>query len=95
MSNKNAIVEKGKTEINGHQMSWEILRSEKPSAFGIQQSRIYELNLYRDGTLTADFNKKWIKVPYVEDEESHMCIQSLVEKYGKEKKTRSKKGEEA
>lgn len=89
---KKGIVEKGNMDINGHKMSWEMIRSQSPSVFGVNQSRIYELNLYRDGTLTADFNKKWIRVPYVDDEESALCIQHLVKTYGS-KTERKKKGE--
>jgi hypothetical protein len=89
---KKAVPEKGKMDINGHVMEWEIFRSQNPSVFGINQSRIYELNIYRDGALTVDFNKKWIKVPYVEDEESSLCMQYLLDTYGK-KVIRIKKGE--
>ena len=89
---KKSVPERGKMDINGHKMEWEIHRSQNPSIFGINQSRIFELNLYRDGTMTADFNKKWIKVPYVEDEESALCIQHLIDTYGKVIK-RTKKGD--
>lgn len=77
--------------IDGHKMDYEMVRSKTPSVFGIQQSRIYELNLYRDGTLTADYNKRWLRTPYIDDEVSKRCIDELVDKFGSEKvKERSK-----
>ena len=86
---RNVVPEKGKMTINGHEMSWEIIRSKTPSVFGLYHSRIYELNIFRDGTMTADYNKKWIRAPHADDEETPLCIQSLIEKYGSEKiKTR-------
>ena len=88
---KHQPTEKGKMEINGCQMNWEMIRSKTPSIFGIDQSRIYELNLYRDGTLTADYNRKWIRVPDTEDEASSLCLQYLVGRYGKEKEKKEKK----
>jgi len=82
---KRSSPEKGTMIINGHTMAFEIIRSEKPSAFGVYQSRIYEMNIFRDGTLTADFNKKWIKVPNADDEETPLAIGHLIDAYGKEK----------
>lgn len=84
--------EKGEMLINGHKMSWNMIRSEKPSVFGIQESRIYELNIFRDGTLTADYNRKWLKPPYIEDDETPICINYLVQRFGQENK-KKKKGE--
>lgn len=91
---KKPIPEKGKMTINGHQMNWEMFRSEKPSALGISQSRIYELNLFRDGTMTADYNRKWIRTPSSDDEESALCLSHLIERFGKEK-SKEKRKEEA
>lgn len=82
---KKPIPEKGKMTINGHQMDWQMFRSEKPSVMGISQSRIYELNLYRDGTMTADYNRKWIRIPSQDDEESALCLTYLTERFGQEK----------
>lgn len=83
--------EKGHTEILGHEMDWEIIRSKTGSVFGIRQSRIYELNLYRDGTLVADYRKKWLRTPSEEDEAAILCINYLIEHYGSEKKAKEKK----
>ena len=79
------IPEKGKMELLGHTMNWEILRNETGSALGINQSRICELNLYRDGTIVADYCNKWIRKPNAEDEASNLCINYLIERYGSEK----------
>ena len=89
---KIVVPEKGSLTINGHEMSYEMMRSKTPSIFGIHGSRIYELNLYRDGTLTADYNRKWLRVPYVEDEESQLAINELINRFGKES-VKKKKGE--
>ncbi len=88
--------EKGKFEIQGHEITYEMTRSQEPSIFGIQGSRIFELNMYRDGTMTVDYNKKWIKVPYGEDEISHLALQHLIEQFGqaKAKKEKKKNGSE-
>lgn len=87
------VPEKGKMTINGHEMSWEIIRSKTTSVFGINQSRIFELNIYRDGTLTADYNKKWLRVPYIEDEETTLCLNEILSKYGQEKPVKTRKGD--
>ena len=90
---RNFTPEKGNFEIQGHSIHYEMVRSQEPSAFGIQGSRIFELNLWRDGTLTVDYNRKWIKIPYGEDDVSHMALQQLVDKYGqaKPKKVKTRK----
>lgn len=88
---KHQPTEKGKMEILGHEMFWEMIRSKTRSAFGIQQSRIYELNLYRDGTMVADYKNKWIRVPNAEDEAANLCLSYLIEHYGSEKKIKEKK----
>ena len=88
---KHQLTEKGSMDILGHNMSWEMVRSRTRSAFGIQQSRIYELNLYRDGTLVADYYNKWIRVPDSEDEASNLCLRYLIDHYGSEKKTKERK----
>ena len=84
--------EKGSMDIQGHHMVYEMVRSKEPSVFGIEQSRIFELNLWRDGTLTADYNRKWLKAPYPEDDASHMAIQTLIKDYGQVKQKKRKKG---
>lgn len=83
--------EKGKFELEGHEIRYEMIRSNEPSAFGIQGSRIFELNLFKDGTMIADYCKKWIKVPYGEDDIGHMALQYMVEKYGQAKPKKMKK----
>lgn len=88
---KHFTPEKGNFEIQGHSIHYEMIRSQDPSIFGIQGSRIFELNLWRDGTLTVDYNKKWIKIPYGEDEISHLALQQLIEKFGQAKPKKEKK----
>ena len=90
---RQGISEKGKMTINGKEMRWEMIRSKSPSAFGIHGSRIFELNLYRDGTIVADYNKRWLTPVSSEDEEANLCLSYLIERYGGEKKKKEKKDE--
>lgn len=83
--------EKGEMDILGRHFVYEMIRSKEPSAFGIQESRIYELNLWRNGTLTADYNKKWLKKPDVEDRASQIAVNELVREYGAAKEKKMKK----
>ena len=62
--------EYGKTTINGHKMEWRFKRSKSESIFGIRGSRIFELEIKRDGIVTAEYGRGWAKLMSKDDEES-------------------------
>lgn len=82
--------EYGKTTINGHKMEWRFKRSKAESAFGIRGSRIFELELKRDGTITAEYGHGWSKLIQKDDEESTLCLEHILNTYGKEKRKEKK-----
>lgn len=82
--------EKGKTMINGHQMEWVLRRSKGESCFGIRSSRIFELVLKKDGKVTLEYERGYSKEPDKEDEESVLCLNYLLDKYGRNKKKEKK-----
>lgn len=84
--------EKGSLDINGHKYQYEMLRSKEPSDFGIKRSRIFELNLYRDGTLVADFDKKWLIQPSKDNEDDQAALNELILKFGASKAKKEKAG---
>lgn len=84
--------EKGSLDINGHKYQYEMFRSKEPSEFGIKRSRIFELNLYRDGTLVADFNKKWLIQPSKDNEDDQAALNELISKFGAAKAKKEKAG---
>lgn len=85
---RNYPEEKGSVVINGHQMSWILRRSKGESAFGIRGSRIFELTLMKDGKEVAKYNKGWdaSNPPLFHDNETKLCIDHLVQTFGREKK---------
>ena len=88
---RNFTPEKGSFEINGHRIDYELVRAKENSPVGIRGSRIVEMNLYRDGTLTVDYNRKWLRTPFVDDEVSELAIEKLVQKYGAESNRKERK----
>lgn len=82
--------EKGSLDINGHKYQYEMLRSKEPSDFGIRRSRIFELNLYRDGTLVADFDKKWLIKPSEDNADDQAAMNELIDKFGAAKAKKEK-----
>ena len=80
----------GKTTINGHLMEWRFKRSKGESAFGIRGSRIFELELKRDGLVTAEYGHGWSKLIQKDDEESTLCLEHILNTYGKEKRKEKK-----
>ena len=84
MKKQHYQTENGSLPINGHTMSWSIMRSRTPSAFGIRGSRIFYLELKKDGKTCAVFNRGWDihSKPDKDDEEAALCISYLVDKFG-------------
>jgi hypothetical protein len=84
--------EKGKITINGCQMEWVLRRSKGESCFGIRSSRIFELELKKDGKVTLEYGRGYSKQPDKEDEESALCLNYLLDKYGRSKKKEKQNG---
>lgn len=78
--------ETGKITINEHVMSWTMNRSKASSVFGIRGSRIFCLELKKDGKTIGRYNRGWEIAcqPDKDDEEANLCISYLVDKYGKD-----------
>ena len=83
--------EYGKLKLNGSQMEWRFKRSKAESIFGIRASRIFELEINKDGQVTASYNRGWIKQVSNEDEETALCLEHILHTYGKEKKKEKQK----
>ena len=82
--------EYGKATINGHKMEWRIKRSKNESAFGIRGSRIFELELKRDGVVSGEYGRGWSKQISKDDEESTLCLEHILNTFGKEKRKEKK-----
>ena len=82
--------EYGKTTVNGVKMEWKFKRSKSESFFGIRGSRIFELEIKRDGKVSAQYEKGWIKQIAKDDEESSLCLEHILNTYGKEKANKRK-----
>lgn len=84
--------EGGEITINGHKMSWAMKRCRSASAFGIRGSRIFYLELKKDGKTIGKFDHGWdiSMKPDKEDEEASLCISYLVDKYGKDNPKKQK-----
>lgn len=84
---KNAYPEeKGKIAINGRQMEWVLRRSKGESCFGIQGSRIFALELKKNGETVLDYERGLKVRPGTDDEETKACLGYLIDKYGRVKK---------
>lgn len=82
--------EKGKLQINGHQMEWVMRRSKGESFFGVRGGRIFKLLIKKDGEVTLEYERGYSKKPESEDEETSLCLSHLIEKYGRIKKKEKK-----
>ena len=78
--------EKGKIELNGHKMEWTFKRSKGESAFGIRASRIFELEIKRDGAVTLAYGRGMSIRPEKDDEETALCLNHVINTYGRNKK---------
>lgn len=82
--------ERGNMTINGHKMEWVLKRSKGESCFGIRSSRIFELELKKDGEVTLEYGRGYSRRPNQEDEETALCLSHLIERYGRVKKKEKK-----
>ena len=82
--------ENGSVMINGHKMEYTFRRSKGESAFGIRGSRIFYLELKRDGKLSGKYERAWCPKIDNDDEESALCLQYLIREFGKEKRKERK-----
>ena len=78
--------ENGSIVINGRKMEWVMKRSKVESAFGIRRSRIFYLELKKDGQVVGLFDKGWRIDKRIDkdDEEASLCLSYLVDKFGKD-----------
>lgn len=82
--------EYGKTTINGEKMEWKFKRSKGESFFGIRGSRIFELEIKKGGKVSAQYERGWIKQIAKDDEETTLCLEHILNTYGKEKPKKRK-----
>ena len=90
MKKPNFVPEKGSIEINGHKMEYVLRRSKSESAFGIRGSRIFELEMKKDGNITGKYAQGWTKQISDEDEETALFLSYLVDKFGKSRPKKKK-----
>lgn len=84
--------EHGEMTINGHKMAWVMKRCRNASAFGLRSSRIFYLEIYKDGKKIGVFDRGWELGcrPDKEDEEASLCLSYLVDKFGKDQPKKKK-----
>ena len=82
--------ETGTMTINGSKLDWSLRRCKGESAFGIHGSRIFELELKKDGEIVGQYDLGWKKKVPKEDDESSVCLTYLLERFGKEKPKKKK-----
>lgn len=84
--------ENGEITINGHKMSWTMKRCRTASAFGLHGSRIFCLELKKDGKVIGKFDHGWDmgKKPDKDDEEAALCVSYLIDKFGKDSPRKKK-----
>ena len=82
---KNYPLEHGEISIHGVRMGWSMRRSKGESAFGIQGSRIFYLEMRRNGKEIAKYDRAWETPIPNEDEEAALTLQYLIDKYGRNK----------
>lgn len=90
MKNVHYQNETGNLRVNKHKMSWTLKRSKGESCFGIQGSRIFELELQKDGVVIGKYNRAWEKKIGQEDEEGALALSYILRNYGKEKDKKKK-----
>lgn len=82
--------ESGKVTINGHVMSWILRRSKTESFFGIRASRVWYLEIKKDGNVVGVYDRGWTTQIPKEDDESAICLSYILDKYGKAKVKKKK-----
>lgn len=90
MKDSHYQTESGSIVINHCRMSWNLKRSKGESCFGIQGSRIFELELKKDNTVIGLYNRGWDKKVTDEDEEGALALSYILRNYGKEKEKKRK-----
>ena len=85
-----AYPENGEIVINGHKMTFRMRRTKSESAFGVRGSRIFELEIKKDGEVCGVYARGWTKQIPKEDEECALFLSYLVDRYGKAKKIKKK-----
>ena len=90
MKSLNIAPETGAVEINGHKMTATLRRTKTESAFGIRGSRIFELEMKKDGDVTGKYERGWTKQIAKEDEETSLFLSYLIGKYGHSRPRRKK-----
>lgn len=78
--------EQGKTTFNGHKFEWKMKRTKGESAFGIKGSRIFGLEIKKDGFITGVYDRGWTVRIRNDDDDTKLCLEHLLNTYGKEKK---------
>ena len=76
--------ERGSLVINKQKMEWKMQRTKTASAFGVRGSRIFDLEILRNGKVTGRYQKGWTQQIADEDEESALLLSFLVDKFGKD-----------
>lgn len=90
MKKMSVIPERGALVINGYKMTYAMLRSKAESAFGVRGSRIFDLEIKKDGVTTGRYSRGWTKQIDSEDEESTLFLSYLVDKFGKNRLKKKK-----
>lgn len=78
--------EQGKAAINGHKFEWKMKRTKGESAFGIKGSRIFGLEIKKDGFITGAYDRGWSVRIRDDDADTKLCLDHILNTYGKEKK---------
>ena len=78
--------EQGQTAFNGHKFEWKMKRTKGESVFGIKGSRIFGLQLKKDGAVVGLYDRGWLVRIKDDDADTKLCLEHLLNTYGKEKK---------
>ena len=84
--------ESGSMTILGKKMEWTMKRSKTASAFGVGGSRIFYLEMKKDGKVVGLYDRGWSVGKKIdkEDEEGMLCLRYLADKYGKDQPKKKK-----
>ena len=85
MKSQRYPMETGEIVINGQRMSWNMRRSKSESAFGIRGSRIFELELKKNGRVIGAYDMGWGFQISKEEEEGALCLSYIIDRYGRTK----------
>ena len=82
--------ERTKDVVNGHKMEAVFKRSKGESVFGVKGSRIFELEIKKDGQIVGSYDKGWTIRVNPEDEETKLFLTHILATFGKEKEKKRK-----